>query len=453
MKTKDMLLLCLQNLMRRKSRTLLTVLGVVIGCCAIIIMVSIGIGTNESQEVMLAQMGDLTVINVYSYGRSDNTTKLDKATLDQMRMIKGVELVTPQANLTVSFNLYAGRTRRYQAQWTSIQGMASGATEKLEYPLLSGRYPEAPNEILVGEYCAYNFMDSKRPERVNMVDRYSGGFDENWNPINVPDPFFDITKEPLTLVVDTGEGNKPITVDLKVVGVMKEDYSKSWLTSEGIIMNVDDVERINSEYKKITKSKEKDEGYNQVIVKTTDIKLVEDVETEIKGMGFETSSMESIRKPMQEEARQKQLMLGGLGAISLFVAAIGITNTMIMSISERTREIGVMKALGCFLGDIRKMFLLEAGCIGLMGGIVGIVLSEIISVVMNIVSASAKAPITDFAGVISALTTKGARISVVPLWLIAFALIFSVCIGLGSGYHPANKAVKVSALEAIKHEG
>lgn len=84
MKTKDMLLLCLQNLMRRKSRTLLTVLGVVIGCCSIIIMVSIGIGTNESQEVMLSQMGDITVINVYSYGRSDNTTKLDKATLDQM---------------------------------------------------------------------------------------------------------------------------------------------------------------------------------------------------------------------------------------------------------------------------------------------------------------------------------------------------------------------------------
>ena len=453
MKNKDIILLCIQNLMRRKSRTLLTVLGVVIGCCSIIIMVSIGIGTNESQEVMLSQMGDLTVIQVYSYNRNDSGTKLDSATLDSMRMIEGVELVTPQADLTVPFMLYAGRTRRYSARWMNIIGMAPGATEKLEYELFSGRYPEAPYEVLVGEYCAYNFIDSKRPEKVNMVDRYSGGYDENWNPINVPDPFFDITKEPLTLVIDTGEGNKPMNIELKVVGVMKEDYSKTWVTSEGIIMSCEDTEHLTAEYKRITKSKEKDNGYNQVIVKTSDIKNVEAVETEIKNLGFETYSMESIRKPMEEEARQKQLMLGGLGARSLFVAAIGIMNTMIMSISERTREIGVMMALGCFLGDIRKMFLLEAGCIGLMGGVVGIILSMIISAAMNIVTASSKAPITDFAGVIAALTEKGARISVVPLWLIGFALVFSVLIGLGSGYHPANKAVKISALEAIKHEG
>ena len=66
-------------------------------------------------------------------------------------------------------------------------------------------------------------------------------------------------------------------------------------------------------------------------------------------MGYSTSSMESIREPMEKEARQKQMMLGGLGAISLFVAALGITNTMIMSISERTREIGIMKSLGCYV--------------------------------------------------------------------------------------------------------
>ncbi len=143
-------------------------------------------------------------------------------------------------------------------------------------------------------------------------------------------------------------------------------------------------------------------------------------------------------------------MLGGIGAISLFVAALGIMNTMIMSISERTREIGIMKALGCFVSDIRAIFLLEAGCIGFIGGAVGVILSLIISTVMNL--AAYQAPITGIGDVIAALTAQGTRISVIPLWLIGFAMFFSVVIGVASGYYPANKAVKISSLEAIKRE-
>lgn len=103
-------------------------------------------------------------------------------------------------------------------------------------------------------------------------------------------------------------------------------------------------------------------------------------------MGYSTSSMESIREPMEKEARQKQMMLGGLGAISLFVAALGITNTMIMSISERTREIGIMKSLGCYVRDIRLLFLSEAGAIGLLGGLVGCVVSMLIAIGINLAS-------------------------------------------------------------------
>lgn len=99
--------------------------------------------------------------------------------------------------------------------------------------------------------------------------------------------------------------------------------------------------------------------------------------------------MESIRKPMERDARQKQMMFAGIGAVSLFVAALGITNTMIMSISERTREIGVMKSLGCFVRDIRKIFLMEAGCIGFAGGLAGVVLSFGISALMNLAAGQA----------------------------------------------------------------
>ena len=152
------------------------------------------------------------------------------------------------------------------------------------------------------------------------------------------------------------------------------------------------------------------------------------------------------------------MMLGGLGAVSLFVAALGICNTMIMSISERTREIGVMKALGCYLGNIRTVFLLEAGFIGLIGGIIGSVLSFFISVGMNFFTneAAQAIQITDFATfwtkLSTAMDTANSPMSIIPLWLYAFAIVFSIIIGLGSGFYPANKAVHISAMEAIKRE-
>ena len=86
-----------------------------------------------------------------------------------------------------------------------------------------------------------------------------------------------------------------------------------------------------------------------------------EVESQIKALGYETSSYEDMRKSLEEQSRAIQLILGGIGAVSLLVAAIGIANTMVMSVTERTREIGIMKALGCYVRDIRVMFLAEAG--------------------------------------------------------------------------------------------
>ncbi len=141
-----------------------------------------------------------------------------------------------------------------------------------------------------------------------------------------------------------------------------------------------------------------------------------------------------------------QMVLGCLAAISLLVAAIGITNTMIMSIYERTREIGIMKVLGCFISNIRVVFLMEAGMIGLLGGAIGTVISYIISAVMNTLGSDT------FANMFGIYTDGSSPISIIPIWLVLLALAFSTIIGLISGFYPANRAVKISALEAIKNE-
>lgn len=445
MKHEDLLRVCLQNLLRRKSRTFLTVLGVLIGCCSIVIMVSLGIGMKESQEKLLAEMGDLTIITVTAPQKGKGKKKLDDNLLKQLREMDGVEGVTPKLGFEeYTCRLLAGPGNRYVADWTTIAGLDTAQMDKMGYQLTGGTYPGGAGEVAVGQYFAYNFQDTMRPEGANTINRWDNGVDENGSLKPPPDPYFDPLHETLTLEVETRDGK--FTVPLKPMGMVKEDNAKGYETSEGILMSVEDLRALQ---KRASGGTAAAAPYDAVLVKVKDIKQVDPVESAIKNLGYTTESMESVRKPMEKEARQKQMMLGGLGAISLIVAALGITNTMIMSISERTKEIGVMKSLGCYVYDIRVLFLGEAGAIGFIGGIVGSVISFLLSFIINLVSMG---PALE--NILPAIVGgEGlSRVSVIPPWLYLFALVFSVLIGLGSGYYPANKAVQIPALEAIKSD-
>ena len=156
-----------------------------------------------------------------------------------------------------------------------------------------------------------------------------------------------------------------------------------------------------------------------------------------------TDWLESTKK----QTRIFQAIFGGIGAISFLVAAIGITNTMIMSIYERTKEIGVMKVIGASISDIEKLFLTEAGFIGFFGGLAGIIFSFILSILFNII---AKGFLLGMIG--SDDMSLDAKISIIPFWLVVFALIFSTFIGVIAGYLPAKRAMKLSALDAIRSE-
>ncbi len=462
MKVFDMIKMCLQNLTRRKSRTILTVLGVVIGCCAIVTMMSIGYGVQNSQQIMLEGMGDLTLIQVYPGG---GNSKLDDAAIKKFQNIANVDVAIGKYQLNnIGMEIYAGDNKRYQMQWAQVVGINEDAMEKFGFELISGSFPKEKYEVLAGQFTAYNLMDTQRPEGHNMVDRWSAmntmnpetGYYE-YNPdAELPAPYLDLQGQTLTLDLYSYENpDQKKTQEIKVSGVVKEDYNKDYATSEGFIFVTTDLLAIQ---KLIYPSSTQMITYNEIYVKARDISQVADIEKEIKKMGYSTYSMESVRKPLEEEARKQQMMLGGLGAVSLFVAALGITNTMIMSISERTREIGVMKALGCYLGNIRAVFLMEAGFIGLIGGVIGGALSFIISVVMNVLTNEAVKGMeinsleTLWTMITTAMAPENSPMSIIPLWLYGFAIVFSIIIGLGSGFYPANKAVHISAMEAIKRE-
>ena len=180
--------------------------------------------------------------------------------------------------------------------------------------------------------------------------------------------------------------------------------------------------------------------YNSAYVQIDEMDNVMDVQKQIQALGLQASSEVEWLEQAQKQYRSIQAVLGGIGAVSLFVAAIGIANTMMMSIYERTKEIGIIKVLGCNMKNIRTMFLMEAGFIGLIGGFLGNLLSMLISKIINYVVVAMQG--ADMAG-----TT-----SYIPPWLMLVSLVFAVLVGMLAGFFPALRAMKLSPLAAIRTE-
>lgn len=488
MKISDQVALAAKNLSRRKGRTALTVIGVVVGTCAVIVMISLGIAQNKAYDEMLQSWGDLTQIQVYGGGGGmavsiggvtssssspDQPAKLDDEAVSGFKQMDHVIAATPYyEGYSLNGRISAGRSDRYQMTGLyNLYGIDPAAMEPMGFTLTDGSwlsdstsYGKGKIPVLVGPNTGYNFEDTRRSYNSSKRYRWPGMTDAMGNEL---EPFVNVSKDKMTLTLTNGDTENPKeeSWELVVVGTLAMDEKNYW-TQSGIVLRLKDMKMLVEEYNKLIKNNNVDTTqYNQVYVKVDEIDNVDEVSEAIKELGFGTYSMSDTRKEMQKQVARNQLMLGGLAAISLFVAALNIANTMTMAIYERTREIGVMKVLGCELRNIRRMFLIESGFIGFIGGVAGAVLSWLVSLVLNNLTTIAGLVMMllqsmginatfDISSLLSGggMYTGSAVISIIPPWLVAAALIFATVIGVLSGIAPANRAVKISALEAIRHE-
>ena len=458
MKISDEISLSARNLLRRKGRTALTLVGVVIGTCMVVLMISLGIAQTKTNEEMLQSWGDLTQVQIYGYGTmmgSDGKPLyLDDAAIANIKQIPHVAAATPYAQAyNLEGEITAGRNGRYTSDIYNLIGIDPTALEPMGFALQSGSWPTntpasekaTKLQVLVGSSTGYNFQDSRKSYNSPKRYRYEGQTDANGKELP---PFVDIDKDKMTLTIKTGEGSteKSRSWELEIVGVLEPDGAKGYWTQSGIVLRIQDMKMLQKLYNDMTKTKEESKSYDQVYVKVDDLSNVTDVETAIHDLGFtNTYSMNQQREEMQKQVMNSQMIFGGIAAVSLLVAAINIINTMTMAIYERTREIGVMKVLGCELGNIRTMFLLESSTIGFIGGLIGLGISLIASFVLNNLSTLGQG--LDLSGLMGGgyyMGGGGGTISIIPPWL--------MLAGLVAGILPANKAVKISALEAIRHE-
>ncbi len=194
------------------------------------------------------------------------------------------------------------------------------------------------------------------------------------------------------------------------------------------------------------------EEFQQIRLNVDNIDHVEEVQDKIKEMGYQSNSLMQYLKPTIEASKTLQLIFLFLGAVSMFVSAISIANTMVMSIYERTKEIGIMKVLGCVIKDIRLLFLFEAGMIGFIGGMIGVGFSYAASYLINKYGQPLFGALVNGGRTMVGVEVAEATYSIIPFYLPLLGLAISVIVGLLSGYFPARRATKISAIEAIRTE-
>ncbi len=447
MKFLDLLRLILGNLGRRKARVALTAIGVVIGTAAVVILVSLAIGLQKSATEQLYGIGDLTLIDVMpayggdfsggggggpmivqsSGGTGNNLqlpTLLTNSALDQIRAIPGVKSVIPRDYLN------AGNIVHFQKMegGMNIIGIATNNLSDLGLEASQGTTELTKGSIVIGVMTPNNF------------------YDPHQRPGQEPPPPPDLFNQQIQLIVSKWDqnGNETRkTLSLRVVGVLNETGGES---DYSVYLPLDQVKSLN-EWANGTRINYNKSGYNQVIVKVEDPNQALDIADQITALGFQAITPQSYLEGINGTFLVLQIVFGGVGAIALLVAAIGIANTMAMSILERTREIGLMKAVGATNRDVLSLFLGEAAGIGFIGGLGGVVIGWLAGQAINVLA------IIYLAG--QASQQGGAPPSVAvytPVWLPIFALVFSTFIGMLSGLYPALRAATMIPVQALKYE-
>lgn len=440
MRIPDLLGMSISNLLRRKLRTILTVLGVVIGTASIVVMLSLGLGLKKSSMEQIEKAGGLTTITVYLNEDVGNQTKdkkpkrLDDKAVEDIAKIEHVRLVSPILQTQV-----LAKYRNFEC-YLSIQGMNQAALQAMNLKVGTGKLPAAgkPLELFFGNQVKNLFYATKG---------------------NAPVPDIDFMKDTVFYIFDIEAYNRFKNPSGEQVS--SAPPKKFLLPASGILAGgadeyangsyevYADLDALKQHLKKTFRNRAipgqptskngrafKQIYYNSIYVRADRMESVELIQKAIRDMGFEANSNTEWLKQTQEQMRTIQMALGGIGAVSLFVAAIGIANTMMMSIYERTKEIGILKVLGCDLTDIHRTFLMEAGFIGLVGGIIGLLLSYGVSAVINI----------------AAKSSAYQGISYIPFWLALLAIAFSVVVGMAAGFFPAFRAMHLSPLAALRNE-
>ena len=445
MRFSDLVASSLSSLRKRAFRTTLTVLGVMIGTTAVIVMVSLGVGMSQAFLGNLESNWSLRTVTVYSPPLDGAQEGIPDKLSD--RLVTHLQTTYPEIETVapiyfVDVELQIGRS----GGWSQITAMPHEALEKLGLELAWGELPPGNGafSVVAGDMLNTQFWDESTQAPLEVDFQRDSVF------ATVQSGFVEMPGGG----GDGGDSPAPKRFLLPFSGQVAGDGQTWTQFSQSLFADLDSTVKFlqkQSPGKPLPNQPTTSDGrpirgefvYSELRLFTATPDAAEALVTTLNEAGYGASAEVQWIREMQQQALMIQAVFGGIGFISLLVAAIGIANTMMMSVFERTREIGVMKVLGASLRDIRGMFIFESALIGMFGGLVGLGFSVLVSAVMNALIA----PMLGFG-----MNGDDTSISVIPPWLALGAIAFSTAIGTLAGLAPAQRAVRLSPLDAIRSQ-
>jgi len=399
MRIFDLFYLSLESFKNRRSRIIFTILGVSVGIGAILFLVSLGYGLQKNLlERITTEESLLTLDIVPSEAR---IITLTDQTLEKVSQIENVEKVSPQAIFPSQVSLGELTTE------TAVNLVNP------DFFILGGILPDL-GRVFTLEDQQKIVVNSSMAELFNLKPEQILGKKLKFT-IFLPKEVEGVTE------IEIFQTEK----EFEVAGVITEPGAPSQVyLKRGDLLELPIKE------------------YQFAKVKVISDKVMEEVREKLIGMGFLVSALSDVIAQANKIFRAIQIVLGIFGVIALIVAAIGLVNTMTISLLERTNEIGIMRAIGASPQDIKRLFLGESLIIGFLGGIggigVGILAAEIFNGLINILART--------------LGGQPVDLFFYPVWFIIFIILLSSLVGLIAGFWPARRAEKLNPLEALRYK-
>jgi len=467
-KIPDLTELALRNLRESLLRNSLTTLGISVGVASLVAMLSLGTGLQQMFSRRLAKSGLFDTVIVSSrremrgMGREEErngpapgeSRVLDEAARVEIEKLPNVSEAYPDIRFASELRF------EEKPHLTAISALPLSAKSNDAFEGMQGSFfssDTAPEAILQKSFAEE--LLGKTP------------------PLGVPDPnVADLAKPLLGRVLTmryaqrapTPPGPVPGAKDpggsegdvagasysvisreqkLKIVGVSDLDpESMRGPTRAKVFLPLKLAESLHvmqpTDLREISRMANGQPVYSSISVRVKNPAQVQAVEAAVKKMGFTTFSILDASRSLQQVFKVLYAFLGIFGSLALAVASIGIVNTLVMAILERRREIGIMKAIGASDGDVKKLFFAEAGAMGILGGIFGLILGwaigQLINFGTNIYLRRQSIPPEHFWSV--------------PLWLAIFSIVFAFVVSLISGLYPAGRAARLDPVQALRYE-
>jgi putative ABC transport system permease protein len=468
MKLRDLTELAARNLREAVLRNSLTTLGIAVGVASLVAMLSLGVGLQELASTRLSRSGLFDAVfvttqsNMRAFGgppralpdrvATQPARKLDDDARKQLGDVKNVVEVYPEVRFPTEVE-FEGKPYMTTVAGIPASARRDGAFDEMKGTFFSG--PEANEAILQIEFARDLSKQTDSLIGKELVLRYAEkeplpADEAAENPARKSAAKHSAANDGATSDASASGGFSlvPRELKLRIIGVVETEPATGFggfgrgrlLIPLQIAQNLRIAQP--TDMREMLRGNTGKPTYETLTVRVNSPKAVQGVEDTIKGMGFGTFSILDATKNMVLFFTVFDSLLLIFGSLALTVASLGIVNTLVMAILERRREIGILKALGAADRDVRRLFFVEAGAMGLLGGVLGVAMGWLIGRALTIGTNA----------YLKRQELPAIEISSIHWWMVALAIGVSFFVSLAAGMYPASRAARLNPVEALRYE-